>query len=348
MKIMGETEMLLKLSIKKFTALTVLATALTIILLVAPAPGHTAENETVFYKWADAIQSVGRRSVYFHEFPSFPENPDNQIVIEDPENVRLVYNGINSWWYPAYNYGPATKTKFLLPKPAIEFRVYFFPSSGRWRMVARNDAGAEVAVVLPEHLHSPHRQWATIKSPTEGVSFTSVSLERAAGATSTSLSLDFGRQYGGHGGFYVVYGGGPIDTDGDGVPDDEDAFPNDPTETIDTDADGVGDNSDAFPLDPTESADSDADGVGENADLCLGTTADSAGGGKPLKNNHFSDIDGDGVFNTSNKSKKAFTVFATKGCSCDQIIDVMKLGKGHQKNGCSGGEIELFIDTHVN
>ena len=45
-----------------------------------------------------------------------------------------------------------------------------------------------------------------------------------------------------------------IDSDGDGVNDDEDAFPNDPTETVDSDGDGVGDNADAFPNDPTRSA----------------------------------------------------------------------------------------------
>ena len=45
-----------------------------------------------------------------------------------------------------------------------------------------------------------------------------------------------------------------IDSDGDGVNDDEDAFPNDPTETADSDGDGVGDNADAFPNDPTRSA----------------------------------------------------------------------------------------------
>ena len=39
-------------------------------------------------------------------------------------------------------------------------------------------------------------------------------------------------------------GGGPVDSDGDGVPDDEDAFPDDPTEWADTDGDGVGDNAD--------------------------------------------------------------------------------------------------------
>ena len=38
----------------------------------------------------------------------------------------------------------------------------------------------------------------------------------------------------------------------DGVGDNADAFPNDPTETIDTDMDGVGDNADAFDDDPTE------------------------------------------------------------------------------------------------
>ena len=40
------------------------------------------------------------------------------------------------------------------------------------------------------------------------------------------------------------------DSDGDGVNDALDAFPNDPTETVDSDGDGVGDNRDAFPNDP--------------------------------------------------------------------------------------------------
>ncbi len=46
----------------------------------------------------------------------------------------------------------------------------------------------------------------------------------------------------------------PLDSDGDGVIDDEDAFPNDPTETVDSDGDGVGDNSDLFPNNPDRSA----------------------------------------------------------------------------------------------
>ena len=56
------------------------------------------------------------------------------------------------------------------------------------------------------------------------------------------------------------------DSDGDGVNDSEDAFPNDASETVDTDSDGVGDNADAFPNDPNETADSDDDGVGDNSD----------------------------------------------------------------------------------
>ena len=38
-----------------------------------------------------------------------------------------------------------------------------------------------------------------------------------------------------------------FDKDGDGVPDEDDAFPNDPDESVDTDGDGVGDNADLAP-----------------------------------------------------------------------------------------------------
>ncbi|AWB68212.1 hypothetical protein C2869_18130 [Saccharobesus litoralis] len=57
-----------------------------------------------------------------------------------------------------------------------------------------------------------------------------------------------------------------VDSDKDGVPDNQDAFPNDPTETKDSDSDGVGDNADKFPDDPNETKDSDGDGIGDNAD----------------------------------------------------------------------------------
>lgn len=43
------------------------------------------------------------------------------------------------------------------------------------------------------------------------------------------------------------------DSDGDGISDIEDAFPDNPKENKDSDGDGVGDNSDVFPLDPNKS-----------------------------------------------------------------------------------------------
>ena len=62
-----------------------------------------------------------------------------------------------------------------------------------------------------------------------------------------------------------------VDSDGDGVADGNDAFPNDANETADTDGDGVGDNGDAFPDDANETVDTDGDGVGDNGDNCLDT-----------------------------------------------------------------------------
>jgi DNA-binding transcriptional ArsR family regulator len=57
-----------------------------------------------------------------------------------------------------------------------------------------------------------------------------------------------------------------VDSDGDGVTDLFDEFPQDPTEVYDTDEDGYGDNSDAFPTNPFEHLDTDGDGYGDNSD----------------------------------------------------------------------------------
>jgi cyclophilin family peptidyl-prolyl cis-trans isomerase len=69
------------------------------------------------------------------------------------------------------------------------------------------------------------------------------------------------------------------DIDGDGVDNDNDAFPNDSNETADYDGDGTGDNadadddndgmndtSDAYPYDQNETTDTDGDGIGDNSD----------------------------------------------------------------------------------
>lgn len=57
------------------------------------------------------------------------------------------------------------------------------------------------------------------------------------------------------------------DIDGDGVPDSEDAFPEDETESVDFDGDGFGDNQDdAFPEDADNWTDADEDGFGDQTD----------------------------------------------------------------------------------
>ncbi len=58
----------------------------------------------------------------------------------------------------------------------------------------------------------------------------------------TTTATGFGETFDG---FQVILVDAPADSDSDGVPDDDDAFPNDPNETADSDNDGVGDNADA-------------------------------------------------------------------------------------------------------
>jgi len=58
------------------------------------------------------------------------------------------------------------------------------------------------------------------------------------------------------------------DEDGDGVPDSEDAFPDNPLESKDSDGDGVGDNMDEFPYDPS---------CNKEGDVCKGVPAKPSG-----------------------------------------------------------------------
>ena len=88
-----------------------------------------------------------------------------------------------------------------------------------------------------------------------------------------------------HSATVVSYPG--FDTDGDGVIDAEDDFPDNPDETNDSDGDGVGDNADEFPFDANETHDDDGDGVGNNTDAF------------PQDGNETHDDDGDGVGNNT-------------------------------------------------
>lgn len=75
----------------------------------------------------------------------------------------------------------------------------------------------------------------------------------------------------------------PKDSDGDGVPDDKDDFPNNPDEHTDLDGDGYGNSTDLFPKNPLEWFDTDNDGYGDNEDAFPNDAAE------------YKDSDGDGV-----------------------------------------------------
>ncbi|WP_010362558.1 S8 family peptidase [Pseudoalteromonas citrea] len=103
------------------------------------------------------------------------------------------------------------------------------------------------------------------------------------------------------------------DADNDGVNDDKDSFPLDPSEWLDTDGDTIGNNTDddddndnyadskdKFPLDASEWLDTDHDGIGNNAD----TDDDNDGYADsddafPLDTSEWLDSDGDGIGNNA-------------------------------------------------
>ena len=78
-----------------------------------------------------------------------------------------------------------------------------------------------------------------------------------------------------------------VDTDQDGIPDDEDQFPLDSSEWLDSDGDGYGDNTDPLPFDGTQWFDGDGDGYGDNL---IGKLPDDF----PTEPTQWSDTDGDG------------------------------------------------------
>ena len=78
----------------------------------------------------------------------------------------------------------------------------------------------------------------------------------------------------------IILGGSDYETDsdGDGIPDIEDAFPDNPKENKDTDGDGVGDNSDVFPTDASKSNSVVINFAGGNvSSIALNTDAVSLG-----------------------------------------------------------------------
>ena len=120
---------------------------------------------------------------------------------------------------------------------------------------------------------------------------------------------------------------GCVDSDGDGVSDVNDQFPNNPELWQDTDGDGVEDGTDAFPYSPTQWSDSDGDGFGDNP---MGASADKFVNDET----QWSDVDGDGYGDNPNGNMPdAFPLDPTQWMDSD--------GDGHGDNP-SGSMADAF------
>jgi predicted extracellular nuclease len=93
--------------------------------------------------------------------------------------------------------------------------------------------------------------------------------------------------------------------------------------------------------------DEDADGVPNDLDVCAGTVIPESVPTVKLGTNRWALVDGDGYFDTQRPNGRgpefSFDLGDTAGCSCEQIIAAQGLGNGHEKFGCSGGEMEEWV-----
>lgn len=162
----------------------------------------------------------------------------------------------------------------------------------------------------------------------------------------------------------------PTDTDDDGIPDAEDNCPetaNPEQENADGDEAGdacdddddndtVPDQSDQCPgtlsgeqVDSNgcsaRQLDEDNDGVTDAMDRCPGTLIPESIPTVSLRTNRYAltteNTSDRLVFESSNST--AITIADTAGCSCEQIVASLALGKGHVKFGCSSSVLEFWI-----
>jgi hypothetical protein len=166
------------------------------------------------------------------------------------------------------------------------------------------------------------------------------------------------------------------DSDDDGIPDPDDNCPDDANPgqenndgdgegdvcDDDDDNDGVDDNSDNCPLTANAGqedfdgdgmgdacdSDDDGDGIGDGADICPSTVIPESVPTVLLKDNRYAltgQRNSDTVLTFDSQNKEIFDTQDTGGCSCEQIIDALGLGKGHVLYGCSKSAMKMWIET---
>ncbi len=93
--------------------------------------------------------------------------------------------------------------------------------------------------------------------------------------------------------------------------------------------------------------DSDGDGVSDEVDVCPATVIAESVPTRRLGVNRFALVDDDNAFDTSTPRGGGpgvgFTIEDTSGCSCEQIIVALGLGRGHEKFGCSISAMETWV-----
>ncbi len=99
--------------------------------------------------------------------------------------------------------------------------------------------------------------------------------------------------------------------------------------------------------------DRDSDGVFDSLDACPATSIPEGAPSNGLGTNRWALMDSDFAFDTSSPKgkgkgpKRSYTTSDTAGCSCQQIIAAMGLGKGHSKFGCSTGVMNSWMKRNA-
>jgi len=95
--------------------------------------------------------------------------------------------------------------------------------------------------------------------------------------------------------------------------------------------------------------DADGDGVPNDRDICPGTAIPEDVPTRSLGTNRFALVDNDFFFDTTPPNgqgpRATFTTSDTAGCSCEQIIQELGLGAGHEKFGCSLGAMKNWVNA---
>jgi len=94
--------------------------------------------------------------------------------------------------------------------------------------------------------------------------------------------------------------------------------------------------------------DSDGDGVTDDLDVCADTVIPEGAARVELGVNRWALTDDDRNFDTVAPKGRSpyvpYDIYATAGCSCEQIVAAQHLGKGHMKFGCSVGAMRNWVD----